>query len=94
MAREPVRIELRAWHKDVGGYKGSDLTSKIGTRWFHPKTGGLYRIIGVGFDSERERWIYHYTKEGLDEDDSDLAFPFHHLPEDFHREGRFMRVHA
>lgn len=82
---------LKTWDLDSGGKKGSDLTAMVRTRWFHPKTGHLYVINGVVFDSQRERWMYTYVREIHDEED-DPRIVFTHLPEDFHREGRFLKV--
>lgn len=76
------------WHADKGGVKGSDLdTTYVGKTYFHPKTGHLYRVSDVIFDSERERWLIMYNRIG---DGGEVTYA--HLPEDFKREGRFMEV--
>jgi len=91
-----TRITLRMWHKDIAGQKPADFNrgKLVGTRWFHPKTGGLYFVEGFSFDGERERWMILYRKEQTDDCDNldDTDFPFSHLPEDFFREGRFLQV--
>jgi len=93
MSNDGIRITLRTWHKDTAGKKASEMHrgELVGSRWFHPKTGGLYFIEGFSFDSERERWMIMYRPEQRDEDDN-ADFPFAHLPEDFFREGRFLQV--
>lgn len=56
------------------------------TLWFHPGQCKVYRIHDIGWDAERNRWMIHYTNwisEG---------HVYTHLPEDFLREGRFIRV--
>lgn len=90
-----TRIGLKFWHADSAGKKGRELLVNVNTAWFHHKTGHLYTITGIGFDSQRERWVYHYRRydnpgpETVWDDDN---FDFHHLPEDFHLEGRFLKV--
>ena len=82
------RAKLETWMADTAGQKGTQIVDMIGHRYFHPKTGGLYKVVGIGYDSERERWIVRYVPEHPDE----LGFEFTHLPEDFNREGRFLQV--
>ena len=85
---------LKRFHKDAAGVTGDEVSKAAPehSRWFHPKTGKLYRVIGIGFDSERERWVIIYKPQSSDGTDAYEAVPFFHLPEDFHREGRFLRV--
>lgn len=73
---------LKHYMQDSAGKKAP--TDLVG-RYFHPKTGNLYRVVDVAFDAERERWMVLYVMEG--------GGPFcSHLPEDFTREGRFLKV--
>jgi len=93
MSNGEVRVTLSTWHAYAAGQKASEIYREklIGSRWFHPKTGGLYFIEGFSFDSERERWMIMYRPEQRDDDDN-ADFLFAHLPEDFFREGRFLQV--
>lgn len=61
------------------------IRARIGRLHYHPTTGGLYRIVGFTFDSQRERWLILYRSESG-------GTVFSHLPEDFDREGRFLEV--
>lgn len=93
-----MMVVLRTWHADSAGFKASkDIIDKkmIGSRWFHLKSGVIYVVTGFGYDSQRERWMISYQREVRDDrDDGTTDFPFHHLPEDFHSEGRFLRVNS
>ena len=79
----------QTWNEDALGYSGDSVlkTFPVGSTWFHQKTGRLYNVVGLGFDSERERWGVRYVPTS-----EDTGFPYFHLPEDFGREGRFLRV--
>lgn len=77
-------LEKRDW-ADSRGVWPDKLRPRIGRRYFHPKSGGLYRVVGYSFDSERERWVLMYQRETG-------GVVFSHLPEDFDREGRFLEV--
>lgn len=97
--------EVELWIDVSGGEYSLDSEYKIqdsSGRWpsyftkfehrvfFHPKTGHLYAVVGVIFQSELDRWMIAYqrvTRGGLK-----TGPVFCHLPEDFEREGRFMEV--
>jgi hypothetical protein len=85
-------VALRTWHSDSKGIKPSQhLIQHVGRRYFHPKTGHIYIITGISFDSERELWMINYRNEESDGEEN-TDFDFSHLPEDFFREGRFLAV--
>jgi len=63
--------------------------------FFHPGSGGMYRVKGFTWDSGRDRWLVRYVKlVGFTlKEHGDQAFPaYSHLPEDFLRPGRFLEV--
>lgn len=76
--------------KDAAGKWPSSFTKHQDKVYFHAGTGHLYKIVGIVFQSEQDRWMMAYqrvTSGGL------LKGPvFCHLPEDFEREGRFQEV--
>jgi hypothetical protein len=82
-------LEGEKW-ADVDGVWPSKLGRLVGEVFFHPKTGHLYRVDGMVFQSEDQRWMVAYrriSKGGL------CTGPlFCHRLEDFEREGRFMLV--
>ena len=65
-------------------------TAMMKKTYFHPKSGHLYTVIGIVFDSERGRWMVRYKQ--LDAHGNTFGVEFGHLPEDFEREGRFLEV--
>lgn len=68
----------------------SKLGKLVGEVFYHPKTGHLYTVIGMVFQSELNRWMVAYrrvTKGGMQ-----TGPLFCHMPEDFEREGRFLPV--
>lgn len=96
-----VHVILRTWHKDASGRNASDIAkmSEKGAIYLHVGTQTLYKVVGVGWDSERDRWTIRYRAVNRDPDVScedewgpNTDFDFHHLPEDFFREGRFIEV--
>ena len=73
---------------DSKGWSQLGLCGRVGRRYYHPKTRRLYRVVGLAFQAEGERWMILYRRESEGEDGAVFA----HLPEDFDREGRFLTV--
>lgn len=78
-------------HQDSAKKRGVDLLNNApeGSRWFHPKTGHVYEVTGLSFYAESGRWMVNYRREDPGESD---PIVYSHFPEDFHREGRFLRI--
>lgn len=76
------------WHKDAAGH--TRPTDMVGKRYFHPKTGHLYEVVGTALDAERGVWMVTYMR--VTEDRSPEVNTFVHTLDDFRREGRFMEV--
>ena len=61
---------------------------KSGQIFVHMGNGTLYGIVGVSRDAQRDRWMIDYREYDIREG-TYVGIRFSHLPEDFHREGRF-----
>ena len=75
---------------DSQGDYPSRVNKYVGSVYFHPKSGHLYEVVGICFQSEDNRWMVCYsrvTKGGLK-----TGPMFTHRLEDFLREGRFLEV--
>lgn len=76
--------------QDKDGEWVSTVSKYVGKTYFHAGKGHLYRVVGVVFQAEDNRWEVLYrrvTHGGL------LSGPlFSHRPEDFGRHGRFQEV--
>lgn len=68
----------------------SKIRARMEKIYFHAGRGHLYKIVGYGFDSERERWMIMYRRVSVGGLTSGPVFS--HLPEDFDRDGRFQEV--
>lgn len=77
------------WHKDKEGFVRPDRY--VGKKYFHPKTGKLYEVVGFGIDSQRELWLVHYRQTASTVDGFE-GFTFTHTIAEFIREGRFLEV--
>ena len=88
---DEMRVKHERWHKDSAGQTANDVEKKFpaGSTWFHSKTGRLYTVGSIMFDSERERWVLAYSLSISSVSD---RITYLHLPEDFGRYGRFLRV--
>lgn len=76
--------------KDSSGKWPSSLTKYDGKTYFHAGSGHLYRIVGLVFQSEQDRWMLAYQR--VSSGGLRTGPVFCHLPEDFEREGRFLEV--
>lgn len=76
--------------QDSAGKWPNELEKFEGNRYFHPGKGHVYKVIGVIYQSEMDRWMITYQL--LNEDGDRQGRIFAHLPEDFFREGRFLKV--
>ena len=75
---------------DKNGIWPSKLGGMVDKTFFHPGRGHLYRVIGLVFQAEDDRWELLYRKVSHG---GVLTGPvFSHRPEDFGREGRFLEV--
>ena len=68
----------------------SSFRSLIGEKFFHPKTGHVYHVHGVAFQSELDRWQVVYQRTTMGGVKSGPIFT--HFYEDFTREGRFLQI--
>lgn len=75
----------RGWRDKSGKYP-DDMNKYVGKTYFHPKTGHLYQVVGIVFQSEDEAWMLAYRRV------NDVGPVCTHRPEDFFREGRFLEV--
>ena len=87
-------VDSRGSWQDKAGTYPDELSKYVGKLYFHPKTGNLYEVVGIIFQSQDERWEIAYKRVQLN---STILEPidgpiFTHRPEDFTVEGRFLEV--
>lgn len=81
----------RTFDKDEDGSSKPD--SFVGKKYFHPKTGHLYRVTGYSIDAQRELWVLHYERiYDTTPPASENVFTYIHTIADFTRVGRFLEV--
>lgn len=69
------------WHKDSANLPAPEAL--VDKTFFHPKTSGLYCVLGVVFDAERSRWMVRYRPSVQQKDPDQVEYV--HLLEDFKR---------
>lgn len=76
--------------KDKAGFYPSALSKYVDKTYFHPSKGHLYKVVGITYQSEDDRWMLAYQR--ISSGGLRTGPLFNHKPEDFTREGRFLEV--